>query len=65
LRAEPSGEYRSVFHTETRVSTTDPETRAHFKNYWSYVAPGVAVIRLAMLLPLKREAERRVHGAVA
>ena len=59
LRAEPISEYRSVFHTETRVSTTDLEAREHFKRYWSFVAPGVELIRLAMLRPLKQEAERR------
>ena len=65
LRAEPIGEYRSVFHTETRVSTTDLESREHFKRYWSFVAPGVELIRLAILRPLKHEAERRVQFTVA
>lgn len=59
LRADPIDDTRSVFHTETRVCTTDGEARARFRNYWSYVAPGVALIRLALLRPLKREAERR------
>lgn len=65
LRAEPTAADRSVFHTETRVSTTDPETREHFKHYWSYVAPGVELIRIAMLRPVKRDAERRAQFAVA
>ena len=59
LRADPSGEGKSVFHTETRAATTDLETRKRFRHYWSYVAPGVELIRLAMLLPLKNEAEQR------
>jgi hypothetical protein len=60
LRADPIDERRSIFRTETRVSTTDPAARARFRNYWSFVAPGVALIRMATLRPLKRAAEARV-----
>jgi len=63
LRAEAAGDYRSIFHTETRVSTTDSQAREQFKRYWSFVAPGVELIRIAMLRPLKCEAERRVQYA--
>jgi hypothetical protein len=59
LRAEPLDDHASVFHTETRVATTEPETRKRFRRYWSFVAPGVELIRLAMLRPLKQAAERR------
>ncbi len=59
LRADPIDDTHSVFHTETRVCTTDAEARDRFRKYWSYVAPGVALIRLALLRPLKHEAERR------
>jgi hypothetical protein len=59
LRAEPVGEHATRFHTETRVCTTDFQSRKRFRRYWSYVAPGVGLIRLAMLRPLKKEAERR------
>ncbi len=65
LRADPIDDTHSVFHTETRVCTTDPEARDRFRTYWSYVAPGVALIRLLLLRPLKLEAERRFrveHG---
>lgn len=65
LRAEPVSEYQSVFHTETRVSTTDRRARERFRRYWSFVAPGVELIRLAMLRPLKHEAERRVQFTTA
>jgi len=58
LRAEPLDVNESVFHTETRVATTDAITRRRFRTYWSFVAPGVEVIRLAMLRPLKRAAEK-------
>ena len=59
LRADPVDDTHSVFHTETRVCTTDSAARDRFRKYWSYVAPGVALIRLALLRPLKHEAERR------
>jgi hypothetical protein len=59
LRADPLGEQRSMFHTETRVTTTDAEARSRFRTYWSFVAPGVELIRLAMLRPLKHAAEYR------
>lgn len=58
LRADPIGDHETMFHTETRVATTDLETRKRFRRYWSYVAPGVELIRLAMLKPLKKAAER-------
>ena len=65
LRAEPDGDERSVFLTETRAIATDEEARAKFRRYWSYVAPGVHLIRVAMLRPVKCEAERRVQFVAA
>lgn len=65
LRAEPDDDGRSVFHTETRVATTDVQTRERFRRYWSFVAPGVELIRLALLLPLKRAAEQRAGKMAA
>jgi hypothetical protein len=65
LRADPRDDRRSTFHTETRVSTTDGEARDRFRNYWSFVAPGVELIRLAMLRPLKRAAEARAQTTAA
>ena len=65
LRADPVDERQSVFHTETRVCTTDAAARERFRNYWSFVAPGVELIRLAMLRPLKRAAEGRMRIAAA
>ena len=47
LRADPIDRERSTFHTETRVCTTDAEARDRFRTYWSFVAPGVEVIRFA------------------
>lgn len=65
LRADPIDDQHSTFHTETRVTTTDIEARNRFRTYWSYVAPGVELIRLAMLRPLKKAAERKNHHAAA
>ena len=62
LRADPIGETRSTFHTETRVCTTDAEARRRFRNYWSFVAPGVEVIRMAMLRPVAPRGRTRPPG---
>jgi hypothetical protein len=56
LRADPVPE-GSVFHTETRVIACDAESRAKFTSYWAKFSPGIRLIRLAILRPLKREAE--------
>jgi len=65
LRAIPHGAGASTFYTETRVCTTDAATRARFRNYWSFVAPGVKLIRWTMLRPLKVLAEHHAgrHAA--
>lgn len=65
LRADPVDHQHSVFHTETRVCTTDEGARERFRKYWSFVAPGVELIRLAMLRPLKRAAEGRARATAA
>jgi hypothetical protein len=62
LRADPLGADSSVFRTETRVVTTDRESRARFRRYWAFVSAGIVLIRWMMLEPLKAEAERRVRG---
>jgi hypothetical protein len=59
LRADPISATESVFRTETRVIATDAGARAKFRRYWSFLSPGIILIRWAMLGPLKREAERR------
>jgi hypothetical protein len=65
LRADPVDAGSAVFRTETRVMTTDPVARVKFRRYWSFVSPGVVLIRRVSLLPLKREAERRALEARA
>ena len=59
LRADPLPDGTSIFRTETRALATDVDARARFRRYWALVSPGVALIRLAMLEPVRREAERR------
>jgi hypothetical protein len=63
LRADPAGTSRSIFRTETRAVATDATARAKFRRYWSFLSPGIILIRWAALCPLKREAERRAGGA--
>lgn len=62
LRADPVGDARSVFRTETRVVASDPGARTKFRRYWSFVSPGIVLIRWLMLRPVKVEAETRVRG---
>ena len=64
IAVEPNGGSGSVFRTETRVSTTDPESRRRFRRYWTMVSPGVGLIRREMLRLVRREAERRMQGTL-
>ena len=64
LEAEPAESGTSIFRTETRAVTTDPESRRRFRHYWTMVSPGVVLIRHEMLRQIRREAARRV-GATA
>ena len=61
LRADEIGVADSVFRTETRAVATDAAARGKFRRYWSFVSPGIVLIRWASLGPLKREAERRAE----
>lgn len=63
LRADPAGTSRSIFRTETRAVATDATARAKFRRYWSFLSPGIILIRWAALWPLKRDAERRAGDA--
>lgn len=59
LRADPVSTTRSIFRTETRAVATDPSARARFRRYWSFLSPGIIIIRWMTLRPVKAEAERR------
>lgn len=63
LNVEPTGPDSSIFRTETRVLTTDAESRRRFRRYWSLVSPGVILIRYEMLRLIRREAGRRFRVA--
>ena len=62
LRADPVGPGKSVFRTETRALATDAAARARFRRYWSFMSPGIILIRWVSLGPLKADAERRAGG---
>src|SRR5262245_53949055 len=61
IRADPITASESVFRTETRAIATDPTARTRFRRYWSFLSPGIIVIRWAVLGPVKKEAERRAN----
>ena len=63
VRADPAGEGQSIFRTETRAVATDPVARLRFRRYWSFVSPGIILIRRAMLAPVRTEAERRARDS--
>ena len=63
IRADPITASESVFRTETRAIATDPNARAKFRRYWSFLSPGIIVIRWALLGPVKKEAELRAREA--
>jgi hypothetical protein len=57
LRADPLGSNASRFHSETRAIATDEQSRQRFRRYWSFVAPGVWLIRRLSSAPMRRRAE--------
>ena len=61
LRADALGDHASIFRTETRAVATDAVARLRFRRYWSFVSPGIVLIRHATLGPLRAEAERRAR----
>jgi hypothetical protein len=63
LRTIPSGDGTCEVQSETRVKTTDPASRSRFRRYWALVSPGVALIRVALLQQVKRQAESKSRDA--
>jgi hypothetical protein len=61
IRADPITALESVFRTETRAVATDTDARIRFRRYWSFLSPGIIVIRWALLGPVRTEAERRAR----
>jgi hypothetical protein len=62
LEVRPVTESSSLFRTETRVATTDAESRKRFRRYWSMMSPGIRLIRRTALQLVKAEAERSRTG---
>jgi hypothetical protein len=54
LRADPVDDNASIFRTETRAVATDDYARDRFRIYWSFLSPGIVLIRKMML--------RQMHG---
>ena len=50
---------RSIFRTETRVATTDADSRRRFRRYWAVFSPGILLIRRQSLGIVRRNAEHR------
>jgi hypothetical protein len=63
LRADSIGAHDSIFRTETRAVATDGTASRKFRWYWSFLSPGITLIRWASLRPLKKEAEHRARHA--
>ena len=63
LCAEPIDSGGSLFRTETRALATDAQARSKFRLYWSFVSPGVKLIRRLSLATVKAEAERSAREA--
>lgn len=57
IRTDPVGPLACVARTETRVSTTDAASRARFRWYWSFLSPGIKLIRVVLLSQIKTAAE--------
>ena len=64
LRADAIDASASIFRTETRAVATDATARAKFRRYWSFLSPGIILIRWLTLKPLKADAERRAATTV-
>lgn len=62
LAVDSLGPNRSIFRTETRVTTTDPVSRARFRRYWAVFSPGILLIRIATLRLVRADAERRARA---
>ncbi len=63
LRADPAPDGGSIFRTETRALATDAEARRKFRWYWSFLSPGIILIRRAMVPALREAARRNWHLA--
>lgn len=58
MRVVPAEDGGSIFRTETRAIATDPASREKFRWYWSFLSPGIALIRVGLLRTLAVAADR-------
>jgi hypothetical protein len=58
MGVRPSGAASSAMWTETRVATTDAESRRRFDRYWLAFGTGIRLIRRAALGIAASEAMR-------
>jgi len=58
LRADPREDGSSTFRTETRAVATDVVSRRKFRWYWSFLSPGIILIRLLLRRALPLAADR-------
>jgi hypothetical protein len=65
LRVDPVSASECIFRTETRVVTTDAESRRLFRGYWARFSPGILLIRRIMLRLLRDQAEKIPQGFLA
>ena len=63
LRVDSVSATESILRTETRAIATDSQARTKFRWYWTFLSPGIRLIRWASFGPAKREAERRATSA--
>jgi hypothetical protein len=61
LRVAPLSGAESEFITETRAIATDASARSKFRRYWSFLSPGIIVIRWMSLSAVKSDAESRAR----
>lgn len=59
LCVAPTAARTCLVQTETRVQTTDPQSRGRFRRYWAALSLGMALIRIVLLQQIKTEAEFR------
>jgi hypothetical protein len=57
MRADPAGAQTSVVRHETRAIATDARARRKFRTYWSFLSPGIILIRRVALGLVTRDAE--------
>lgn len=62
---EPLSESDCIVRTETRVITTDAESRRRFRRYWAFASPGIGLIRRLGLGIVKTEAEKKMKEVPA